>query len=205
MRNNKIIVAVLTAALALTLVLAGCSKKDSSGGSGGGSASAPKASGKAAPASDFTYDATADGAGVVIKKYTGNGGKVVIPAEIEGLPVVELARESFIGESQHAPGPGANLTAVVIPASVKKIGGSAFQSCKKLTSVTFLGSGVELDGSFSFCTELAELIFPEDEKALFPYNSPSVGTGFSAMAFVNCKKLPLAMRAKLKAMGFDEP
>jgi hypothetical protein len=205
-RKNKLLFGVLAAALAFALVLAGCGKKDSggsgSGDSGGGAASAPKASGKAAPASDFTYVLSEDGKGVVIEEYTGEGGKLVIPAEIEGFPVVELGSSSFEGETSRGYGPGTDLTSVVIPAGVKKIGPNAFWGCKNLTSVTFLGSGVELEGGFRDCTELTELQFPDDEKALIPYKGQYATF---TEAFVGCKKLPLAMRAKLKAMGFDEP
>lgn len=209
MRNNKILFAVLTAALALTLVLAGCSKKDSNGGNAGGGSSGGSASvsvpnvGKAAPASDFSYDLSEDGKGVVIKSYTGKGGKVVIPAEIEGLPVVELADKSFIGETRNDLGPGYDLTAVVIPASVIKIGYAAFQDCKKLTSVTFLGSGVELQqGTFRGCGELTELVFPDSENAFTLWKDEYSQT--AANAFSGCKKLPLAVRGKLNAMGFTE-
>jgi hypothetical protein len=172
----------------------------SSGGSSGGgadaakTASAPKGGGKAAPASDFTYDASADGKGVVIKKYTGKGGKVVIPGEIEGLPVVELGHNSFEGENYDDP--GADLTAVVIPASVNLIGEAAFNECEKLASVTIQGSGVVIGrAAFASSTELAELVFPDGEKTLV------IGE-YGNDAFWDCKKLPLAMRAKLKDIGF---
>jgi hypothetical protein len=159
-------------------------------------ASASKGGGKAAPASDFSYDASADGKGVVIKKYTGKGGKVVIPGEIEGLPVVELESRSFIG--QNYDDPGADLTAVVIPASVKTINGLVFVSCPNLTSVTIQGSGVVIGGgAFASCTELAELVFPDGDKVLVPAE-------YGYDAFKNCKKLPLAMRSKLKDMGFTD-
>jgi hypothetical protein len=138
---------------------------------------------------------------VVIKRYTGKGGKVVIPGEIEGLPVVELGYGSFNGENYDSP--GVDLTAVVIPASVKLIRGSAFDECKKLTSVTIQGSGVALAGfAFSSCSELVELVFPDGEKTLVPYTTDYGSLEDSA--FIGCKKLPLAMRAKLKDMGFTE-
>jgi hypothetical protein len=188
---------VLTLALALTLVLAGCSKKDSSGGSAGGSssggsASVPKASGKAAPASDFSYDMSKDGKGVEIKGYSGNGGKVVIPAEIEGLPVV-----SVVGISDKDN--GYMITSVVFPPNVKRIGYmNMFNGCDNLTSVTIQGTGVVIgQWGFAKCTELSELIFPDGENVLIPDPEYSYNNSFS-----DCKKLPLAIRAKLKDMGF---
>jgi hypothetical protein len=82
---------------------------------------------------------------VIIRKYTGNGGKVVIPAEIEGIPVVELGGNSFYGEDADSIGPGYNITSATSPASVKKIGScGAFHGCGELTSIIIQGTGVEI-------------------------------------------------------------
>jgi hypothetical protein len=215
MRKTRFYVfGVLALALTFGLVLAACGGKKDSGGrngdagsSGGGQASVSESGGKQTlvetPASDFTYDLSGDGKGVVIKKYTGEGGALVIPAEIEGFPVVELADESFSGEDY---GPGVYLTSVVIPSGVKKIGDEAFRKCENLVSVTFQGSGAALGFlTFGECTELTDLKFPDDEKALIPSLNDLTGTEWGNTAFEVCKKLPLAMRAKLKAMGFNEP
>jgi hypothetical protein len=155
---------------------------------------------KEAPASDFNYDLSRDGKGVVITKYTGAGDKVVIPAKIEGLPVVRLEYSSFFGSFRSKDNA---VTSVVIPASVKSIGLSAFAYSDYLTSVTIQGTGVEISvGAFSECKSLSELIFPNNENALVPVDDEnSRGNG----SFFGCKGLPLAMRAKLKAMGFAEP
>ncbi|MDR0640051.1 MAG: leucine-rich repeat domain-containing protein [Spirochaetaceae bacterium] len=151
--------------------------------------------GKAAPASDFAYGLSEDGQGVVIQKYRGKGGALVIPAEIEGLPVVKLYDTAFYAAGWYDP--AYNITSVVIPASVKLIGRSCFMGLEKLTSVTFLGTGVALGfQAFRGCTNLTELVFPDDEKALIRGGSDT---------FYRCRKLPLAMRAKLRLMGFDEP
>jgi hypothetical protein len=198
-RNRFYVLGVLAAVLALGLVFAGCSKKDSGGSaSGGGSVSVPKV-GKETPASDFNYDMSEDGKGVVITKYTGNGGAVVIPAKIEDLPVVQIGGSYmvFAGELRNGDlGPGYNLTSVVIPASVKKINMYTFNECKKLTSVTFLGTDVTL-GQYCFtnCINLSELKFSDGDQALIPEKGQ--GTAFNG-----CTKLPLAVRGKLKEMGF---
>lgn len=79
----------LVAAIAVaTLVFgnfASCSKKGES---------AKKTSKDAAlkenPASDFSYTMTDDSQGVLIKKYIGSSPKIIIPATIEGLPVLEV-------------------------------------------------------------------------------------------------------------------
>jgi hypothetical protein len=224
--NKRTWIGALALMLAFAAVLAGCGGKKDSGGSAssGGAdaaktASAPKAGGKAAPASDFSYDLSEDGKDVVITKYTGKGGKVVIPGEIEGLPVVQLGGESFRNAG------GRELTSVVIPATVKTISHLAFDGREKLTSVTFLGTEVKLGShAFSSCTELSEVIFPDAENALISWDDEKwtvykeetkngKGTGkwsnvpakaTEGSAFYKCEKLPLAVRAKLNAMGFTK-
>ncbi|MBB5219661.1 putative small secreted protein [Treponema rectale] len=42
------------------------------------------------PASDFKYTMTDDGTGVKITEYIGKSPKIIIPAEIENLPVLEV-------------------------------------------------------------------------------------------------------------------
>jgi hypothetical protein len=205
MRKNRFyILGMLALALAFGAVLAGCSKKDSGGGSsgsgsgGGGSGGGGSKVGKASPATDFTYDLSKDDGGksVVIEKYTGNGGALVIPAEIEGLPVSTLAYMAF-DAGQYGDKPGANITSVVIPASVKFIRGACFSRNENLTSVTILGTGVEIrDGAFSNCINLSELKFPDGDKVLIP------GGSDGPRVFSGCKKLPLAVRSKLNEMGF---
>jgi hypothetical protein len=219
-KKSKVLWGMLAMGLAFALVLVACSKKDSGGSGGdsggsGGEVSAPKSSGKsggggkAAPASDFTYDLSKDDGGksVVIEKYTGNGGEVVIPAEIEGLPVSTLGLSAFYGESNRDYGPGMNITSVVIPASVKFIDTECFSQIENLTSVTILGTGVDIrSGAFRDCINLSELKFPDGDNVLIAgaYNKDQgdvIGSAGSS-AFSGCKKLPLAIRSKLNAMGF---
>ena len=158
--------------------------------------------GKAAPASDFSYVLTADGTGIVINQYTGNGGSVVIPAEIEGIPVVRFGIRAFYGEDDSSYGPGYNITSVVIPASVKRIESRCFSWIENLTSVTILGTGVELDQLvFGRAINLTELKIPNGDNVLIPWGAFSTNRN----AFAECRKLPLAMRTRLKFMGFSEP
>jgi hypothetical protein len=52
---------------------------------------------KASPASDFTYGLTATDRSVVISGYRGEGGAVVIPAKIDGIPVTGIRQGAFSG------------------------------------------------------------------------------------------------------------
>jgi hypothetical protein len=160
----------------------------------------------AAPATDFSYDLTSDGKGILIKQYSGKGGKVIIPAKIEDLPVRELAQAAFLASDtlmKVYDGPGTNITSVVIPETVTHMGNYCFDGIENLTSVTIQGKNVRIGvWAFAHCTNLSELKFPDGENALIPYDP---GGGITGVSFLGCKKLPLAVRAKLKAMGFAEP
>ncbi|GHV16367.1 hypothetical protein FACS189493_2100 [Spirochaetia bacterium] len=79
-------------------------------------------------AADFNVALTADGTGVVITGYTGNGGAVTIPATIEGLPVKEIGERAFANERYGQYSVNTTITAVTFPDGLEKIGAYAFAS-----------------------------------------------------------------------------
>lgn len=108
---------------------------------------------KANPASDFEYDLTEDGGGIVIKKYKSPPMEVVIPAEIEDFPVIEIRNAAFYET---------NIDSVIIPDSVRWIGESCFSKCKPLLYVE-LPKNLEKIESFLFfgCTALKAITLPD--------------------------------------------
>lgn len=78
------------------------------------------------------------------------GGKLIIPAEYEGKPVVEVKDLSFCDK----------LTSVVLPDTIEKIGNTAFSGCVNLKRVKLpyylrtLGNAV-----FSMCSSLTKSHF----------------------------------------------
>ena len=113
-------------------------------------------------------------------EITGGEGEVtelIIPAEIEGLPVTSIGNYAFYNRWCHRSivipdsvthiGKGAFeeciFTEIVIPDSVTFIGDSAFSSCSSLTdiaipdSVTFIG-----ERAFSYCDSLAGIHVDEN-------------------------------------------
>ncbi|MCI8280644.1 MAG: leucine-rich repeat protein [Lachnospiraceae bacterium] len=86
---------------------------------------------------DFEYVIHADCVG--IGKYTGKGGDVVIPSEIDGKQVTRIETGAFKDCS--------SLTSVTIPASVTNMEGSAFSDCSGLTSVTISPGLKEIEQS----------------------------------------------------------
>jgi len=71
------------------------------------------------------------------------------------------------------------ITRVIIPSTVVTIGKQAFYDCDGLTSVEFLGSGLETIGASAFksCDNLANITLPDSLKAI------------DTEAFYGCKKL----------------
>ncbi|GHV77410.1 hypothetical protein AGMMS49942_22310 [Spirochaetia bacterium] len=204
MKKNFVLSAVAIV-MATALVFTACGgKKD---GESSGSAKAAKSSDKANPATDFGYDLTADGQGILIKKYTGGPGKVVIPATIEDIPVVEIGDEAFNGEttttnlmaavitgnvfdaeSKSTENEKAGITSITIPNSVKKIGSEAFANTA-ITSIVIPDSVTELgftwlgySNIFDGCKLLAEIRLSDNIETL-----PRLGD-LSALKKINLPK-----------------
>ncbi|WP_321428971.1 leucine-rich repeat protein [uncultured Methanolobus sp.] len=115
---------------------------------------------QATPASDFTY--TSDGSSVTITKYVGSDGIVIIPAEIEGLPVTTVGALAFQSCSA--------LTTVSIPNSVTSIGASAFEDCSALTSLSIADSITSIgNNAFEDCSALTTLIIPNNVTSIGDY------------------------------------
>ena len=76
-----------------------------------------------------------------------------IPAEIEGVKVVEIGNSAFYGCS--------NLESVTIPEGVRRIGVFAFSYCPMLISVT-IPDGVTTiaNNAFSLCSNLNRIVIP---------------------------------------------
>ena len=88
---------------------------------------------------------------VKIYGYTGADTDVVIPAEIDGMPVV------FVSGFKD----NTTLKSVTIPEGVSVIGAEAFSGCTNLQNIHFLGSiNSLLPYAFSNCENLEEVELP---------------------------------------------
>lgn len=107
----------------------------------------PASAATASPESDFeVYD------GVLID-YLGAGGDVVIP---ESLEITEIDSQVF---SKCAA--AQEITSVIVPDGVTKIGYACFEYCANLEKVLLPRSLEELGGSaFRFCTSLTSIAIP---------------------------------------------
>ena len=89
----------------------------------------------------FMYTVNPGGSGITITGYTGSGGVVTIPSEINSRSVTSLGTNSFAFNS--------SLTSVTIPNSVTSIGSEAFLNCNNLSNVT-IGTNVTNIGDYAF-------------------------------------------------------
>jgi len=143
-----------------------------------------------APASDFSYEWTDDRKGVRITRYTGRSNVLVIPATIEGLPVMEIGREPLEGIKA--------VTEIVFPKSVINIVNlteaknltkiNLPDGLKKITTWTFATTNlrtVKLPGS----VEIIEDSAFRDCKNLTTINLPASLKEISYKAFYGCSEL----------------
>jgi hypothetical protein len=106
---------------------------------------------------------------VTIIKYIGDEVNVVIPSEINGLPVKNIRRGAF---------QGTDVVSVVIPDSVTEIGEGAFGQCDSLISVFIPDSVTEIGFSaFKDCISLTDIVLPSGLKRI------------NMSTFANCSSL----------------
>ncbi len=92
--------------------------------------------------------------GVANTEYELPITEIVIPDEIEGIPVRDIAPYAFQWQS--------GITSVSLPSSIRSIGARAFMNCARLETITFptnLMSSIG-ESAFSGCTSLKDLVLP---------------------------------------------
>ncbi|MDX2111053.1 MAG: leucine-rich repeat protein [Verrucomicrobiota bacterium] len=123
---------------------------------------------------DYVY--ADDGTSISITGYTGAGGDITLPSEINGKPVTSIGASAFmyktgltsmsipntvtsIGDWAFSDCTG--LTSIIIPNSVTSIGIYAFSNCTGLTSVNISNGVTNIgEGAFSGCTGLTSVSIP---------------------------------------------
>lgn len=95
--------------------------------------------------------------------------ELVIPATHEGKPVVAIANGAFAGKT--------NITSVVLPTSVKKLGLGVFDGCTSLSEINLDSVKSIGEQCFAGCTSLQSITIP------------SAITEIPAYTFMNCTSL----------------
>jgi len=148
---------------------------------------------------DFKIDLSKSGDAITITGYTGNVTKVVLPAEIEGIPVRTIGSSAFRNNK--------NITSIVIPNTVTTIDNGAstaavgaFSGCSNLSSVTLSNSLTKIgSNAFASCSKLTSIVIPNSvtsigESAFLDTGLDSVAipdsvTSIGNSAFAYCKSL----------------
>lgn len=108
------------------------------------------------PVSDFEYEVIKEENRVAITKYIGTSKNVVVPSEIEGLPVTAFEiTYNADGTTEKGAFEGSDVETVVLGENMRIIGSCAFKDCKELRSVTFPKSTkIVAYKTFENCTKL---------------------------------------------------
>jgi hypothetical protein len=152
MENRKVRLGTFVMLLTFGLVLAACSGGPDIFSQLFGTSSGPGTS-------EFRTRRNNDG-NLVIVKYSGQGEEVLIPAEFEGIPVVEIGQAAFSGNK--------TIKSVIIPDGITVIEKDAFDGCTSLTSISIPASvirigakGNDSEDSFDRCTSLTDITVAE--------------------------------------------
>ena len=144
---------------------------------------------------EYKYTINKENHTVTITKYLGDNASVWIPEKIAGYTVTGIGDKCFQKQS---------LKGVCIPETVRTIGNSAFQDCKNLSSVTFLGAPYTItvgNNAFQNCPKLKSINLPAAktignfafdgcvslEKMVLEYGTESIGE----YCFRGCSALTL--------------
>ncbi len=112
----------------------------------------------------ITYIINGDSAEV--NAYSGNGGEVVIPSKVNGVPVTSIGNYAF-AEEYGVTDDAKRITSVSVPYTVKTIGKGAFMECTKLKKVELSSSVTTLgDALFWYCESLEKVLVFPDTKAI---------------------------------------
>lgn len=141
---------------------------------------------------DFSYTVSAKGT-CTITGYSGTETELVIPAEIDGYPVVTIGEYAF----EYCT----SLTSIRLPESITSIESNTFYGCTSLSSIT-LPEGITSIESYTFygCSSLTSITIPEsvtsiggaafeDCSSLPSITIPDSVTAIKADAFLGCNSL----------------
>lgn len=108
------------------------------------------------------YQVNSNNTAVTITDCSVFATEIVIPNEIDGVPVTSIGDRAF----QHC----GSLTSITIPDSVKSIGSYAFWACGSLTSITIPDSVTTIgDHAFYICEGLTDITISDNVTTIGDY------------------------------------
>lgn len=112
----------------------------------------------------FAYEKK--GEEICILRCYGSSGSVVIPEELEGLPVTEISSYAFAGEMENEPENtsgfpcicGNQLEEVYLPRTIRRLGRYIFYNCLQFQKFSFYSNLAFMGaGAFTGCENLSRL------------------------------------------------
>ncbi len=103
---------------------------------------------------DYIYCLSEDGQGACTLSYTGKETEVIVPEQLDGLPVVAIGDHTFNYRE--------DIVSIELPPTITEIGNMAFFKCSALQSIVIPEGVTLLDQScFAGCEELVSVGMPE--------------------------------------------
>lgn len=149
--------------------------------------------------------------GVKITKYKGNANNVVVPAKINGKPVISIGEEAFYNND--------TVYSITLPSTVKIIEREAFYRCRYLKSIN-LPEGLRIidEGAFSLTSSLRSIVFPNSliqiKDRAFEYSSladmtliidnPNLKLGMYCFRYTKIRNVKLESVAYINNKIFDD-
>ena len=101
---------------------------------------------------EFSYEILDDET-ICVTAYTGSGGEVTVPQEIDGKTVTALGDELFWYMEE--------VTAISLPETLEYIGARVFQNCTSITEIKLPDSVTQIDDAcFLGCSSLSKINVP---------------------------------------------
>ena len=128
--------------------------------------SVPQSVGPPADTHTFFHDKNSNGE-IIITGYSGSGGAVIIPAEINGAPVRRIFDNAFREKS---------LTSITIPDSVITIDTKAFAFNDKLNGITIGSSVISIGAGAFWSHKTYTIVIPNSVRSIGKdaFSSPGV-------------------------------
>ena len=99
------------------------------------------------------YDVSADGTYAEVIGYNGTSKNIIIADTYNGTPVTNIFNSAF---------EQTDIESIIIPGSIKNIGGYSFYNCRNLVSVTIANGLISVGYSaFSGCSSLENIVLPD--------------------------------------------
>ena len=151
-----------------------------------------------------TFQSVSNGGSVRMTSYTGPGGKVIIPATVDGLPVTSVQPGIFSD-------PGA-IESLILPDSVTSIADGTFSGLINLTNLV-LGNSVTsiATNAFAGCSALGNVVIPNSVTSIGDgafsgcgLTNVVIGSGLTRLAdnlFKNCQLQSLTIPSTVEHIG----